>query len=343
MAVEDESIPAQCLNLSCMYFEFSPNPGFNFLQSFGQKFGIESTADVLVIPPEMGEGYIRIVDLYPHFKLLIHRYRLREDLILRRTASSVPSDLVSVIFNSNEEPANMYAHNEQVQFSRHTDFAIQISSTDLSSEVRFSANREIYFTVVGMAASQLRSLLQLTRPHSIVDAILGDSGGYLFYESMTPDVQKVLKQMMDFQPGHELQSFFYRNKVQELLFFLFEKLLRREGVQHLSVNKEDADALYLLRSKILADLSQPPFLPQLAKSVGMSETKMKQLFRQVFGNSIYQHFQDARMEQAAFLLRDGSRTVADVGYQLGFSNLSHFGRLFEKYTGMKPKKYALAG
>lgn len=27
-------------------------------------------------------------------------------------------------------------------------------------------------------------------------------------------------------------------------------------------------------------------------------------------------------------------------YQLGFSNLSHFSRLFEKHIGMKPKKYS---
>jgi len=29
-----------------------------------------------------------------------------------------------------------------------------------------------------------------------------------------------------------------------------------------------------------------------------------------------------------------------VGYQLGFTNLSHFSRVFEQHTGKKPKKYS---
>jgi AraC-like DNA-binding protein len=59
----------------------------------------------------------------------------------------------------------------------------------------------------------------------------------------------------------------------------------------------------IIRNAVLADLSQPPALPQLADLGGMSETKMKHLFKQTFGDTIYNYFQNARMEEAAFLLR----------------------------------------
>jgi AraC-like DNA-binding protein len=32
--------------------------------------------------------------------------------------------------------------------------------------------------------------------------------------------------------------------------------------------------------------------------------------------------------------------VAQAGYELGFSNLSHFSRLFEKHYGQNPKKFS---
>ena len=32
-------------------------------------------------------------------------------------------------------------------------------------------------------------------------------------------------------------------------------------------------------------------------------------------------------------------TVSETGYKLGFTNLSHFGRVFEKHFLMKPKRY----
>ena len=69
----------------------------------------------------------------------------------------------------------------------------------------------------------------------------------------------------------------------------------------------------------------------------MNKTKLRDLFKQVFGDSIYAHFQKARMEEAAFLLKQGGYSVSDAGYRLGFTNLSHFNRLFHKYFGVNPK------
>lgn len=70
---------------------------------------------------------------------------------------------------------------------------------------------------------------------------------------------------------------------------------------------------------------------------------MKDLFRQVFGDSIYNYYQTARMEEAAYLLKHKNYSVSEAGYQLGFSNLSHFTRLFERHHQQKPQKYALGG
>jgi AraC-like DNA-binding protein len=46
------------------------------------------------------------------------------------------------------------------------------------------------------------------------------------------------------------------------------------------------------------------------------------------------------MQKAAYLLTEKRLTVSEVGYQLGFTNLSYFTRAFEKYIGVKPKKYS---
>jgi AraC-like DNA-binding protein len=45
------------------------------------------------------------------------------------------------------------------------------------------------------------------------------------------------------------------------------------------------------------------------------------------------------MEEAAFLLKQGGYSVSQVGFELGFTNLSHFSRLFESHYGITPKKF----
>ncbi len=90
---------------------------------------------------------------------------------------------------------------------------------------------------------------------------------------------------------------------------------------------------------LVADLSEPPTIPGLAARVLLSESQLKQSFREIFGMSVYQYFQQARLEKARQLLAENTRTVKEVGYELGFTNIGHFSRLFEREFHVKPKKF----
>ena len=71
----------------------------------------------------------------------------------------------------------------------------------------------------------------------------------------------------------------------------------------------------------------------------MSAPKLRKLFKQTFGQGVFAYYQAMRMQQAARLLQEKHLSVAEVGYQLGFTNLSHFARVFEQHFGLKLKKY----
>ncbi len=139
----------------------------------------------------------------------------------------------------------------------------------------------------------------------------------------------------------DLSHFYMQIKVQELIYLLFQQLVLRENIAaHYSINSADVERLLRIRNEILHDLGAPPVLSELAQIAAMSETKLKQLFKQTFGDTIYNYYQHARMEEAAFLLKQGNHSVTEVGYELGFSNLSHFSRLFEKHHGLAPKRFS---
>jgi len=324
-------------------FEFVPNPRFDFLTSFSQKFNVPIEGDRLIIPPDMGTGSIRRMALSPGLKLIVHRYKLKLDFTLNRIGTDGPNDLVSVIFHSNEVMGSVDTGQKANPLSRSSAFAIQIASTDLNSQVSFPANTDIYFLVVGIMKDVLKEMLAISNPNGVVQTIVTAAPGFLFYESMSVDMYKLVRQITDAREDQELGTFYQRLKVQQLLYLVFERLQKRESQPHSAVHKDDVEKLALIRTAILSDLSVPPSLPALAKMAGLGETKMKDLFKQVFGDTIYNYYQQARMEEAAFLLKHGGLSVSDTGYQLGFANLSHFARLFEKYHGVKPKKYAIGG
>lgn len=84
-------------------------------------------------------------------------------------------------------------------------------------------------------------------------------------------------------------------------------------------------------------------IKELALAAHMSPTKLKRLFKQIFGDSIFSYYQQFRMQEAALLLMAEKLSVSAVGYRMGFTNLSHFSRIFKAHIGMNPKHYALKG
>ena len=324
-----------------MIFSFSATADFDFMTYFARHIGATVNNNLLTIPEYLGEGSICKLDFGPEFKITMHRYLLKEDLVIKRNTSGQGNDLITIFFYSNEQPLGIaYNDDPYVQFSQRDDSAIQVTSNDLSSTIRFPANHSIHYMVVAIKPSYLTALLASNQLNSTLQTVTGSGNSFLYFERMTAETKLLLKNLSTVDMQDNLSHFYMQIKVQELLYLIFYKLSTRENAPHQNINNSDAARLLHIRNEVISDLSVPPVLRELAQIAAMSETKLKQLFKQAFGTTIYNYYQQARMEEAAFLLKQGKHSVAEVGYEMGFSNLSHFSRLFEKHYGLNPKKYS---
>ena len=325
-----------------MVFAFAPDEQFNFLTTFAQRVGASLHENTLTLPPALGMGSIRRVRLAPEFSLLIHQYVLREELILKRTAADNTADRVNVLFQLHAGPQEQRVPDDTLPTDPRAECTVRITSPDINSELRFPPGVAIFFTVLSMTRPALRQLLRLNTNtmNGVAEQILVGSQGFLFYETMPADAQRTLRALTAQDTEQTLGELRIWIKVQELICWLFDRLLMRKIGRHRPIHRADAEQLERVRATVVADLSVPPQLPHLAHLAGMSVSKLTDLYKQVFGDSIYDYFQKARMDEAGHLLKESRYSVSEVGYQLGFTNLSHFGRLFEKHHGLKPKRFA---
>jgi hypothetical protein len=177
-----------------MVIEFVTQPQFNFLTTFAEALHVPVINNELQIPTSLGEGFVRRVDINAGFRLLIHRYKLNQELVLRRIGSKDPASIISVMFYNNEDLATLVADDQyEQQFSRYNDMAIQIASNNLDSIITFPAHKEIYYTVVGITIPNLESMLEINKPDPLIEAIINPKGSFLFYESMSAETQITLK------------------------------------------------------------------------------------------------------------------------------------------------------
>lgn len=98
----------------------------------------------------------------------------------------------------------------------------------------------------------------------------------------------------------------------------------------------DRQRLLRARERLLLDLGKAPSLSELARESGMSQPKLTRGFRQLFLNSVYGVFQQARMTQARSRLLEGDESVMRVASDLGYANASHFATAFRKQFGINP-------
>jgi len=334
-------IPCALFNINRMTFNFTATPDFDFITSFAGHIGAKVRDGYLDIPETLGKGYIRKMIFGSDFKITMHHYVLKEDLIIIRNSSGLGNELITVFFYSNQQSLGIAFNNtHKVMFSERDNSAIQITSNDLSSTIHFPAHEHIHYMVVAIKPARLKELIAFDSPNSTMQTISASGNSFLYFENMAAETKLLLKNLVVIDLRDTLSNFYMQIKVQELLYQVFYKLSLRESREHQTINSGDAARLLYIRNEIIRDLSIPPVLRELSQIAGMSETKLKQLFKQTFGTTIYNYFQQARMEEAAFLLKKGKRSVAEVGYEMGFSNLSHFSRLFEKHYGLSPKRFS---
>ena len=89
---------------------------------------------------------------------------------------------------------------------------------------------------------------------------------------------------------------------------------------------------------IADNLNQPLDIEILCKIACMSRSKFYQQFKLAFGLSPATYQQQLRLKKARQLLQSGLQ-VSQICYELGFTNPSHFSRLFKQTFGVPPKHY----
>jgi AraC-like DNA-binding protein len=95
--------------------------------------------------------------------------------------------------------------------------------------------------------------------------------------------------------------------------------------------------LDVARRIIITQYSPPPLIGDVARRVGMSETKLKRAFKARFGTTLYDLSVESRMRHALELLRCKRMSVGQVAYAVGYSHQTSFTTAFKQHFGFLPR------
>lgn len=117
-------------------------------------------------------------------------------------------------------------------------------------------------------------------------------------------------------------------------------LLDSDDVRHRFRGGLAGGALRRVRAYIDNHLGDPISLAQLATEAGVSRFHFARQFRLSTGDSPMAYLRRVRIERSKSILQSRETTIAEVAARLGFSDQSHFTRIFGRLVGVSPGSFA---
>jgi len=306
----------------------------SFVQGFRQ----------MAVPASVGSGQLTALEIDPEFHVNFQFYRLSVPLEVTKEWQGNAGEYVTLAFYDLELPQKAWTwrRGDELVYDQQ-GVNIYTGATNLT--MLFPANTERNVVCMRISRQRLESILGDEHREYLQELLRGE-GQFFLHEPLSPVMRSLLHELKQpelKQPkiAKGLLQLYYHTRTLELLYLLLEQLNKRTGGPCKTIDPEHIARIFQAKTLLIRDLSEPPTIAALASAVLMSESQLKQSFREVFGVSIYQYFQQERLERAKQLLSENNRTVKDVGYELGFTNIGHFSRLFERLYHIKPKKFQI--
>ncbi|MEZ4787217.1 MAG: AraC family transcriptional regulator [Flavobacterium haoranii] len=165
---------------------------------------------------------------------------------------------------------------------------------------------------------------------------------YYKEDDINPSMAIVLNQLFHYNLSQSIKKLYYKGKGYELISLFFNKSEDPNAEQcPFLIDEENILKIRKAKEIIIANMAEPPTLVELSEKVGLNLKRLKEGFKQIYGDTVYGFLLDYKLDYARQLLDSGSYNVNEVGLKIGYSTGSHFIAAFKKKFGTTPKKYIM--
>ena len=322
-------------------FNFSILSYHDILAKFAGEFHMPLQEHLVELPPDLGKGYFRSLTLPSQMEVLMMDIHLADDFWFNRGRT----DKEYYVFAC-EEIENAGEIVIDLDGDQMTSTEPHVSGMHLFrflSDLRqfVPKNSSLHGFRVIISPEWLASYLRIDKMEDVLQRYLQLKSARIHMKEMDADDTLMLHEILNRPEGVNIdEQPFIQNRIMMILerFFswMYEEMTRNPRLAKIANN--DIERIREVETYLLKDLAKAPGIDDLARHAAMSATRLKTLFRQVYGIPPYEYFQQHRMIRARQLLRDSSLSIQDIGRSLGYSNMSNFTLAFRKVFGVNPSE-----
>ena len=308
------------------------------LAQVADQLGTKPEGNMVRLPKQYGQGYIRRMALPGG--LLIHHYhlQLRQPILLR---SFIPKDVRTFLLNINltDQGYRNAPDADPVELGKNLPQGCFFYSPGIEAYGESPADHPMDVVIITFPETFLNYYVGSGPDSDGFSRFINSSPKFCVFEDLDYGLETMLREVISEDEPSALNKLEMHLQVLQFLLGMFKKVgRRREGSS--ALHPADLQKLFMISAILKAHLrGSPPSIDELAREAGMSASKLKRGFKQVFGIPPYQYYLKAKMGEAKILLQSRGFAISEVGHILGYSNLSKFSQAFKKEFGMTPRQY----
>lgn len=246
-----------------------------------------------------------------------------------------------LLSNLGEQSIETTTTDQQFELGYTSEEGIYFSSPLLSSSFFIEPGKNYHIIYIIISHDRVKDFIarQPERQHDLLQSIIDKDKPIYHVEYLDASLLQMLKDIDEEMNDDRLNNLLIHSRTLEFCYQILSRIEQRNASDVVKIHPDDVVKLKEVRKQLSEGykLGCPP-IEEMAKRTGMSPTKFKKLFRQMFGQSYYQYYKNVRMYKAKELLEKRKMNVSEVGYLLGYNNLSKFSRAFKSKFKTTPGK-----
>jgi AraC-like DNA-binding protein len=165
---------------------------------------------------------------------------------------------------------------------------------------------------------------------------------YYLDKELSPSEILVLNQIFDEQRHNSMQELYIKAKVYETLSLYFGQSQDDKQSCPFLETEDNVEKIKKAKQIVINNMTEPPSLQEIANEIGLSILKLKEGFKLIYGESVFNFLLDYKLEYARKQLLTKEYNVSEISSQVGYSTASHFIAAFRKKYGTTPKQYIMS-
>lgn len=153
---------------------------------------------------------------------------------------------------------------------------------------------------------------------------------------MTPEIIAAAQALYQPAVKPNFATVYRQSRAQELLIYCLELLTTSSPENAINLKSRDIDHITEARAIIERNIESPPPIRDLARSVGINESKLMAGFKQLYNQTIHEYIQTLRMNRAKELLATTDLSITQIAFEVGYEFSSNFTTAFKRHFGVTP-------